>query len=64
MSIGYISAQWDIRPVISCRMGKCLSEAKEEPRVKPEAVQRRSRSTDLISHWAGIILMYTMLRLF
>ena len=36
--IGYIPAKRDMRPVISLGEG-CLSEAKEVPRVKPEAHQ-------------------------
>ena len=36
--IYYIPSKRDIRPVISHREEQCLSEAKEVPRVKPEAL--------------------------
>ena len=47
LSVGYIPAKRDIRPVISRGKGQCSSEAEEVPRVKPEVLPRLNESTDL-----------------
>ncbi len=47
VSIGYIPAQRDIRPVISRGKGQCLSEAEEVSRAQPETLPRLHESTDL-----------------
>ena len=47
ISMGYIPAKRDIRPVISRGEGQRLSDAKEVPRAKPEALPRLHESTGL-----------------
>jgi len=37
----------DIRPIVSHGKGQCLSEAEEDPRMKPEALPWHNKSTDL-----------------
>jgi len=39
-----IPVHWDIRPIISHGKGQCLSEVKEDPKVKPEALPRQNET--------------------
>ena len=47
LSVGYIPAERDIRPVISRGKGQCLSGAEEVLRAKPEALPKCNESTGL-----------------